>query len=353
MERAEELFERIAKDGETAIDELIRDRAAEELFLDFVTSSDNGTGNRFNEADRNNLANAISGFANSEGGVIVWGVYCKEGTDNADVARSKKPITNPTRFRSWIERTISGCTIPVLSGVRNAVVQRPNRDEGFVITYVPKSNSAPHQTVQSKKYLIRAGSSFVPTPHQVLAGMFGRRPQPEVYLMFNVEPPQISQGRIEASLGLVLRNAGPGIAKDLFLNAAIWGQPGENCRFILTINPNDVSRWSAYRSFGCHVSMMGNPDLRLPPDAQLSPMTLRASLFPPFEHDLRVDISVGAANAPSFRMSSRTPAQTLAAIYRDYLQGNLTEADRGKFLARVFSLPDLSSANANETVLNG
>ena len=52
-------------------------------------------------------------------------------------------------------------------------------DQGFVVTYIAKSYDAPHQSLKpSLQYYIRAGSDFVPTPHAVLAGLFGRRRQP-------------------------------------------------------------------------------------------------------------------------------------------------------------------------------
>lgn len=74
MGRAEDLFERIQRDGVAAIETLIAERASEELFLEFKQSADDGQGNRFHDRDRGNLRKAISGFANSEGGVLIWGV---------------------------------------------------------------------------------------------------------------------------------------------------------------------------------------------------------------------------------------------------------------------------------------
>lgn len=71
MERAQELFERIKTQGKPAIEEFILTQKAEELFLDFKRSADNGTGRSLNQNDRKNLAKAISGFGNSEGGVVV------------------------------------------------------------------------------------------------------------------------------------------------------------------------------------------------------------------------------------------------------------------------------------------
>ena len=75
MDRAEDIFNRIVEKGEPAIDDFIVARTSEELFLDFKRSSDNGAGNQLSQDDRNNLAKAISGFGNSESGVIVWGDY--------------------------------------------------------------------------------------------------------------------------------------------------------------------------------------------------------------------------------------------------------------------------------------
>jgi hypothetical protein len=92
MGRAEEIFEKIKDQGEAAIDEFILVRQSEELYLDFKRSADNGRGPRvLHENDRNNLAKAVSGFGNSEGGVIVWGVDTSVDGDSADVAKAKDP----------------------------------------------------------------------------------------------------------------------------------------------------------------------------------------------------------------------------------------------------------------------
>jgi hypothetical protein len=93
MDRAEEIFKRILDQGEAAIDNFILSRTSEELFLDFKRSSDKGTGPVLSQIDRNNLAKAISGFGNFEGGVIVWGVDC---ADDAN-----KRMWRKQRFRLW------------------------------------------------------------------------------------------------------------------------------------------------------------------------------------------------------------------------------------------------------------
>jgi hypothetical protein len=89
MNRAADLFAMLTAKGEAAIDELIVSRKAEELFLDFKRSGDNGAGVRLHESDSKNFSKAISGFGNSEGGVVVWGVDCFSGKDGSDVASNK------------------------------------------------------------------------------------------------------------------------------------------------------------------------------------------------------------------------------------------------------------------------
>jgi hypothetical protein len=73
MGRAEEIFARIVDRGEEAIDEFINTRTSEELFLDFKRSADHGRGAVLHQNDRTNFEKAVSGFGNSEGGVILVG----------------------------------------------------------------------------------------------------------------------------------------------------------------------------------------------------------------------------------------------------------------------------------------
>jgi hypothetical protein len=196
--RAEDIFERIQKNGGIAIDEFIISRKSEELFLDFKRSADHGGGRVLHPTDRDNLAKAISGFGNSEGGIIVWGVDSSKDKDSADVAHTKFPIQIVKKFLSWLEGAVSGCTIPPHSGVRHHYISINEKDEGFVISYIPKSVHAPHQVVGKNQYYIRAGSNFVPTPHAVLEGMFGRRPQPHVYHTFVIGPAEFISGKINS-----------------------------------------------------------------------------------------------------------------------------------------------------------
>jgi hypothetical protein len=168
MGRAEELFLRIKEGGAEEIHAMIKAKVVEELFLDYKRSSTRLPGPKLSDDDRKNLAKAIAGFGNSEGGVVVWGVDCRH-TDEGDVPTEAVPISSPLALKTLFDGAIGGLTLPAHSGVENAAV--PHRTgEGFVITHVPIGLNVPYQTLYPKQeYYIRAGSAFQPTPHNVLA----------------------------------------------------------------------------------------------------------------------------------------------------------------------------------------
>ena len=339
MARAKEIYDRILNQGEDAINHFIETRKSEELFLDFKRSADNGNGNRLNRNDRNNLAKCISGFGTSEGGVIVWGVDCSDDDNNADVAHTKYPIKDPKRFVSWLEGVVSSCTIPPHTEVENyAIISGDNK--GFVITYIPKSNRAPHQVVGKYRYYIRSGSSFSPTPHQVLAGMFGRRPQPKVYNMFTTNNAEYRNGKISIKLGFLIRNDGPGIARDLFMNAMVISNPGENSD--INFQPTDSNEWTGKFSFGRQISMICEPDFRLPPETWAQPFTTYFTFAPPFDNKLEIECLCGAAKSPAFNFRIYNEASTIENIYNEFVKkhedNNLTDKDKKDVVNEILKI---------------
>lgn len=347
MDRAEEIFNRVVEKGEAAIDDFILTRTSEELFLDFKRSSDNGAGRSLSQTDRNNLARAISGFGNSEGGVIIWGVDCSDDATNADVAKARIPLVDAKRFQSWLEGAISGCTIPPHSGVHNATVLSGKSQAGFVVTYIPKSDHAPHQMVGKLQYYIRAGSDFVPTPHQVLAGMFGKRPQSHIYPLYLTSAPVIEGEAISAQLGFIVRNGGPGIATDLFLNVMIWSQGG-NSR--IALQPADQTRWAGSIAFeNRHISLVSNPGIRLPPEAQMQPVVLHIELIPPFTRELCIEFLMGAGSSVPHRGKFTTKAEDLEKVYSHFRKPDLSAQDRKHFIAKVFSIPNPADTDADKS----
>jgi hypothetical protein len=336
MERAEDLFNRIVRDGEAAIDAFILDRQSEELFLDFKRSADDGKGTKLHERDRQNLAKAISGFGNSEGGIIVWGVDCRDDGARGDVAQCKVPIEDPKRFLSRLEGAVSGCTVPVHSQIRHHAVDSGISNIGFVATYIPKSFLAPHQTVNGCQYFMRAGSNFSPVPHAVLSGLFGRPPQPFLFHNWVYALPEIKVDKsVHLSLTFALVNGGPGIARELYVNVRVFRPDGSSR---LLYKPLDEQNWSGKVALGHMFNMFSKDSYRLAPGAVAEPVSIELYLLPPFTSKLVYEITFGHQNWPMRKLVASVEPNKIAQAYGLFLsgQGQPSEATQKLFLEEVF-----------------
>lgn len=342
MERAQELYKKVVANGENAIDEFIETRAVEELFLDFKRSSDDGNSRRLNPNDRNNLAKAISGFGNSSGGIVVWGIDCSADDDGADVARAKVSINNVQRFLGNLQGAVSGCTIPPHNGVEHHAIVIDGGDKGYVVTYIPASENAPHQVVGRLQYYIRAGSDFVPAPHQLLAGMFGRRPQPHVFHMFTISPAKNDGQSLIFEYGIVVMNGGPGIARDLFFTAMIHEGLGDNTKISWQIQ--DRENWTGHFAFGRQISIISKESVRLPPKAFLTPLSLHVELQPPFTERLLLKCNIGCSGSPTMNIEIENSSTEADRIYKAYFaqlgSGDIPEIFRHKIASDLLNLPE-------------
>lgn len=338
MARAEDIYSMIVERGEEALDELIEQSASEELFLDFKRSADNGAGNSLHNRDRANLEKVISGFGNSEGGVVVWGIECSFDQETGDVASEKIPIENPARFKSLLEGAISGRTIPPHGTVQNHAIPSGEGDHGFVITLIPQSDHAPHQTTNDRKYFMRAGSDFLPVPHAILAGLFGRRPQPNIYQAYTLHPPLPSnQEGVQLDIGLILRNNGRGIASDIFAHVLQHTLPGPNCTFEF-VNI-DTQSFIGNFMFSRKLIVHSKPEIRLPPDAELVPFTMRIEFNPPFDDDFKFTGNCGSGGSETRQFEkfiSRSSIDTAVQSVMEALPGGATQDEMRAFTDAIF-----------------
>ena len=307
MSRAEDIFQKLIYFGEEAIDEFIINSQSEELFLDFKQADSLGkNGNSLHKDDRRNLAKCISGFGNSEGGVVVWGVECARNVEIGDVARAKVKVQNVHRFLSWLENAISGCTIPSHNKVRNHIVSVDENGAGFVATYIPKSELAPLMTTIGNTFYIRSGSNNVPAPYSVLAGMFGRRPQADIDLLItdkkleileNSEADILYPSSIDCppdkymKISFVIRgnNESNVIARELYLSCNTTSDGG-NYNKVRFLNYNQMDTIAGVEG---QLNIITRPELRVPPRSSVK-FAVEIILSPYVEEDFLMDGVVGA-----------------------------------------------------------
>jgi len=351
--RASDLFERFVTGGEATIDEFIAEQISEELFIDYKRVTNDGSSSRLEQADKENLARAISGFGNSEGGVIVWGVDCRNDPQRGDVPVKKHPIKDVKRFLSYLEGATSGCTVSPHDGVRHHLIESPTSSEGFVITLIRPSMYAPHQCVVGKyrgRYYIRVGSNFEQAPHGLLASMFGRRPAPYIFHTWQIGG-GISPGRSTEILRATtlpesspyaickffIRNHGTTVARELYLNFA-FSLPGPNC----LLYPAPKRGWTHNQSMLDWQHVMAPEHYRLPPGAMVNPVSFQIFIEPPFVQQLWYEISFGCEYSQVARFTKAIPPDRLQNAYNVFVSSDKSNQAKFSFGRVVFGADEKS-----------
>ncbi len=348
MSRAEDIFQKLIYFGEDAIDEYIINQQTEELFLDFKQAVSVGKNfTTLHRDDRKNLAKAISGFGNSEGGVILWGVECSRDIEVGDVARAKVKVKNVHRFLSWLENAISGCTIPSHNKVRNHIVSCDANGDGFVATYIPKSDIAPLMTTTNSTIYIRSGSNNVPAPYAVIAGMFGRRPQPNVGLIVDKKKLEILENieedilypksidnppkeYVKISFTIQALNDSNVIARELYLSCHTLETGGEynKVRFL------NYNHMDAIPVVDGQLNLISKPELRLPPRGSLRFCNVEVIFSPFIEDDFKLEGVIGADQAAPQNFRIFIPKNKLRSFVAQALR---KEDEENQLLSEFFN----------------
>jgi hypothetical protein len=334
MGRAEDLFQRIKSGGAAEIDRMIQDQVVEELFLDYKRAATVAPYKKLDASDKKNLSKSIAGFANSEGGVVVWGVDCRPNPPNGDIPTGPVLIANPVAFKSLLEGAISGATLPSHSDVENIVVDATGQPGGFVITHIPSGMNVPYRTLGDREeYYIRAGSNFSPAPHGVLAGLFGRPPYPAFKINVQFSGGEKDYGKefggrnygkscndtkcyLEFEVSLV--NHGRGIADGIFVGVEWMLPEGGKCD---VTQPSEWQVWQTKTKNGIMMmSKEGGPIL--PPGGEMHIWRLRLNLSSPVTDDVSITVTSGSRNAPGAARTVQFPRDVLAPPVEFYSSPN-------------------------------
>jgi len=199
------------------VESMIQSRQEEYLHLDFKTITKPDLSEK---SDRQNYAKALSGFANSDGGLIIWGVEASKNDRNIDCARGIKPITDAKLFLSRLNSLCGDSVSPIVEGIQNKLIELScGSDNGIVATLIPPSDSGPHMAKSGEdRYYKRSGDSFYKMEHFDIEDMFGRRKKPklELYTKIVIKDVTINQQipdkKYEIIIVIGLENKGRGIA---------------------------------------------------------------------------------------------------------------------------------------------
>lgn len=181
---AAELFANIVAGGFAALKPLIEGGEGETPYIDFKENRSEDPAKRFETSSelskngRHVFGKLASAFANSDGGLIIWGVEAK---DNQPIMR--RPMSDPGGFVQSLNAQTANVLEPGLPGIQHLPIDDPELGGGYVVTYIPRSEIRPHMCVQGERtYYMRVGSSSIPMPHFAVRDAVLARARPTLRL---------------------------------------------------------------------------------------------------------------------------------------------------------------------------
>jgi len=207
---SEKLRKQFEQFNENDITQLVSDPQAEGLHIEFKSLDDSQPFHR--NSDKKNLAKTLSAFANTGGGITVWGIH-----DQGHTGERFQGL-DPTEVHNRLNQLEAHLVNPQIPGVQHRIIGK------YVATFVPESDSGPHMAIGggAHDYFMRSGESSVPMEHQQIADMFGRRPHPKLIPELFVNKKGSSATNFTDSyLVLHICNLGRGIAKHFMVRVGL------------------------------------------------------------------------------------------------------------------------------------
>lgn len=224
---AREIFAQLRADGWSLLENWKADGATESVTLDFKeVRADMTQKDSLSVEDRDGLAKNISGFANTNGGVLVFGVEARSVAKGPDVVQALKPIRGLAKFADLVRTGAKSLVEPVVAGVDVLPIVSPgDRDTGALAVFVPRSPGGPHRATGGTsdvkdRYFMRTADSTTVMPHRMLAALFAAPPEPKLVLT-------ITLARAPTRMDALLRNDGPGSARAVRVKVHLFNEIGD------------------------------------------------------------------------------------------------------------------------------
>ncbi len=166
---------------------------------------------------RENLSKTVTGFLNSDGGLLIIGVETNPTKKSDSDLKQRVLPARVTPLRNTNSEQIQQLVINnVLCSVLPSIqVQAIHSDQGEVLLVeIPQGESPPYQA-KNGVYYRRINVINVPMQHYELQDLFGKRRRPLLRLLINIE--RYNDG--DLYMRFLIVNAGLGIAKHTHLTA--------------------------------------------------------------------------------------------------------------------------------------
>jgi hypothetical protein len=177
---------------------------------------------------------ALAGFANTQGGVLIFGIDARQDRETGiDAACGESLVPNVHAFVSRLQQLHGQSTEPSVLGVEYCPAPANNESaNGFVVCYIPESPYRPHRAeAAGRNYYIRASDKFLVPSVSLLRALFYPRSQALITptARGEVHVQRLSGQDIEShEISIQLQNYGTASGYDVYVSAEY--QPRETAR---------------------------------------------------------------------------------------------------------------------------
>ena len=276
----------------------------ENIHLDFKTVRDAAMSS---SDDRRNLACAMSGFSNSAGGLIVWGVDARKNTEGVDCAVAVQPISQIALLLGRLNTLSGEATDPGIAGIQHRIIETGG-GAGIAVTLVPESETGPHMAkLGENRYYKRIGDGFYKMEHYDIADMFGRRRKPKLTVFYRATG---THSTAEVHLGI--RNEGRATARAPFFAFQNEG-PLQRSQYGLDGNGNEGLAWLRAANSGLQWAYGGGMDFALHPAMvhEVACLNLGIQARNPPTEDVLIHYAIACEDQPLERATLIIPVDEL------------------------------------------
>lgn len=241
MDAAKALYDSIRtyRDLERFIDE----GEAESLYLECKTQR----GVKLARGTIVNFAQALSGFSNTSGGIILWGMdTVREPQTGLDILTQIVPIGNCTAFLRNLKNKVPVLTAPWVPGIEGKIIRKKQSDaQGVVVSYIPQTNGDPVQSLIDKVFYFRAGDQFVEAPFDMIKRLFTSVGSPDIHL--NVDKNSIKKKGDNFEVPITLKNEASAMGEYVVIGLEVVNH--SDCEFLQCVRFDDASEINPGKRF--------------------------------------------------------------------------------------------------------
>ena len=146
------------------INSLITNEVEENIHLDYKAA---GALDKKNEKKRNEITKDVSAFANSDGGIIIYGI-----SEEDHKPKEISPIDGRIYTKGWLENVIQ-LIQPRIDGLKIYPIRIGDLEKSIYVAKIPKSGNAPHMA-RDKRYYKRFNFKSEPMEDYEVKDLYNR-----------------------------------------------------------------------------------------------------------------------------------------------------------------------------------